>query len=67
MRPTSLLLLAGLFGQPVPAQQHNLLPVPASVTMGAGSLTLDSTFTAAITGYREPRLERAVQRAMRIW
>ncbi|MEI2718738.1 MAG: beta-N-acetylhexosaminidase [Gemmatimonadales bacterium] len=65
MRPTSLLLLAGLFGQPVPAQQHNLLPVPASVTMGAGSLTLDSTFTAAITGYREPRLERAVQRAMR--
>jgi|CXWL01.1.fsa_nt_gi hexosaminidase len=65
MRLAPLLLLSGLFGHPVPAQQHHLLPVPASVTMGAGYLTLDSSFSAAITGFRDPRLERAVQRTMR--
>jgi hexosaminidase len=65
MRLAPLVLLAGLFGQPVAAQEHLLLPVPASVTMGQGYLTLDSTFTAAITGFRDARLERAVQRAMR--
>jgi hexosaminidase len=65
MRLSPLLLFASLLASPVPAQEHLLLPVPASVTMGRGFLTLDSAFRASITGFRDARLERAVQRAMR--
>jgi hexosaminidase len=38
------------------------MPVPASTDFGDGHLTIDSTFRAALTGYSEPRLERAVAR-----
>ena len=40
----------------------NLLPVPASVQAGTGSLRVDSSFSVALTGHTEPRLERAVER-----
>ena len=41
----------------------NLMPTPASVRLtGGGSLRVDSSFSAALGGYREPRLDRAVQR-----
>jgi len=40
----------------------NLMPVPASVQPGTGSLRVDSTFSVALTGHREPRLDRAVER-----
>lgn len=65
MRLRILGLLGVLLAPALPAQQHNLLPVPASVAMGREYLTLDSSFTAAITGFRDARLERAVQRTMR--
>ena len=47
------------------AQAHsqlNLMPWPSSVQTGSGSLRVDSSFTVGITGYAEPRLDRAVRR-----
>ena len=41
----------------------NLMPLPANVQYGNGRLTIDSTFSIALTGYTEPRLQRAVSRA----
>src|SRR5947209_2899122 len=40
----------------------NLMPLPANVQSGAGSLRVDSTFSFAFTGYTERRLERAGER-----
>src|SRR5580658_6428496 len=45
-------------GQPV----LNLMPYPFSVQLGSGSLKIDSSFTASLTGYSEPRLDRATER-----
>jgi hexosaminidase len=43
----------------------NLMPLPANVQSGAGSLRVDSAFSVAFTGYTEPRLERAGERFLR--
>ena len=43
----------------------NLMPLPANVQSGAGSLKVDSTFSIAFTGNTEPRLERAGERFLR--
>ena len=43
----------------------NLMPLPASVQSGTGSLRVDSSFSVALTGYTEPRLERATERFLR--
>lgn len=43
----------------------NLMPLPANVQPGTGSLRIDSTFSVAFTGYSEPRLERAGERFLR--
>ncbi len=43
----------------------NLMPVPSSVQIGAGRLLVDSSFSVGITGYTEPRLDRAVERFLR--
>ncbi len=40
----------------------NLMPMPASVQGGTGSLRVDASFSVAITGHTEPRLERGVER-----
>lgn len=59
-----LLLIAG----GVKAQEQpklNLMPWPASVQMGSGGLRIDSSFSVALTGYTEARLDRAVQRFLR--
>ena len=42
----------------------NLMPLPASVQPGNGRLTVDSSFSIAITGYSEPRLQHAASRAL---
>lgn len=50
------------------AQQQtplNLMPYPSSVQTGEGSLRIDSSFTVALTGFTEPRLERAAERFLR--
>jgi hexosaminidase len=45
-------------------EQHrlNVVPAPASVQLGSGSLRIDGSFSVALTGYTEPRLDHAVQR-----
>ncbi len=40
----------------------NLMPMPASVQAGTGSLRIDSSFSVALTGHTEPRLNRGVER-----
>lgn len=59
--PASLFLLSPLLDAQQPAPLH-LMPVPASVQLGTGQLKVDSSFTVALTGYTEPRLQRAVVR-----
>jgi len=43
----------------------NLMPMPASVQTGTGALRIDSSFSIALAGHTEPRLDRAVQRFLR--
>lgn len=43
----------------------DLMPMPAQVELGQGELPVDQSFSVAITGHREPRLERAVERLLR--
>jgi hexosaminidase len=43
----------------------NVMPMPATLTLGAGRLMVSQTFSVAISGYTEPRLERAAQRFLR--
>jgi hexosaminidase len=60
-----MVVLAGFGVAPRGAAQQpqlNLMPVPASVQSGGGSLSVDSSFSVALTGYTEPRLELAVAR-----
>ncbi len=43
----------------------NVVPLPATVTPAAGRLLVSQTFSVAIAGYNDPRLERAAQRFLR--
>src|SRR5260370_30269769 len=66
-RISILTLSSLLYPAMTTAQQPalNLMPLPANVQPGAGSLRVDSTFSVAFTGYTEPRLERAGERFLR--
>jgi hexosaminidase len=61
--------LSALLSSPRGAAQEqrplNLMPMPSSVQARTGSLTVDSSFSVALTGYTEPRLDRAVERFLR--
>jgi hexosaminidase len=69
MQGIGLIALAlALYSADVRAQQPpqlNLMPVPASVQPGSGSLRIDPAFSVALTGHTEARLDRAVQRFLR--
>lgn len=39
-----------------------VIPYPAQVEFGSGEFIVDNTFSVAISGYTEPRLDRAIQR-----
>ena len=41
------------------------MPLPASVQTGSGGLRINSSFSVALTGHSEARLDRAVQRFLR--
>jgi len=43
-------------------RQLNLMPWPSSVQQGSGELRIDATFSVALTGHTEPRLEHSVAR-----
>jgi len=62
-----LLVCALLYPAMTTAQQSalNLMPVPATVQPGTGSLAVDSSFAISFTGYTEPRLDRAGERFLR--
>jgi hexosaminidase len=65
-RGLGLLVLGVLMMYPLAQAQEqrvlNLMPVPSSVQIGTGRLLVDSNFSVGLTGYTEPRLERAVER-----
>jgi hexosaminidase len=62
-----VLLCALLIPKLSSAQQPalNLMPLPANAQAGTGSLRIDSSFSVALTGHTEPRLERGVERFIR--
>jgi hexosaminidase len=48
----------GTAGEP----QVNVLPLPAKVQLGTGRLLIDHSFSLAVTGAQDARLDRAVER-----
>jgi hexosaminidase len=62
-RCASLLVAAAtLLSSQESPPQLNLMPWPAKVVMGQGSLAIGSTLSVVISGYSEPRLQNAVRR-----
>jgi hexosaminidase len=39
----------------------NIMPLPATYQFATGQLVIDQSFSVALTGYKEPRIERAVR------
>src|SRR5579884_3276350 len=67
MRIALLLTMSALFScvalaQPGPARELNLMPMPSQFQLGTGDMNINQSFTVALTGYKEPRLERAADR-----
>lgn len=65
MRTFWFVLVLCFFSYPASAQsgtQLNLMPMPSSVKPGAGVLPITASFSVENEGYREPRIDRAVQR-----
>ena len=66
IKALSLVALGILFYAPLLRGQQmttlNLMPIPANVQMGSGSLKIDSGFTVALTGHTDARLTGAVER-----
>lgn len=44
------------------SRELNIMPLPAAYQVGQGQLAVDQSFSVALTGYREPRLNSAVTR-----
>ena len=60
----SLLTVVLAFTRFVPSQSQpvtNLMPIPATIQLGSGQLIINQSFSIALTGQKEPRLERATQ------
>ena len=65
MRRLILLALVALVPAAVAGQSaHGIMPAPRSIALSAGGLRLDSTFTVAIRGHRDGRLERGIERLL---
>ena len=58
-------LLCATSATPQEQPKLDLMPWPANVQIGTGSLRIDSSFSVALTGHAEARLDRAVQRFLR--
>jgi hexosaminidase len=61
----AILMFSVTFGGLADAQvptSLKLMPVPANLQMGTGQLVVDASFSVAISGPRDPLLERAVDR-----
>jgi hexosaminidase len=57
-----LVAAATLLSAQQPVAQPNLMPWPAKIEMGQGSLAIGPTIRIALTGYWEPRLQSAARR-----
>jgi hexosaminidase len=47
------------------SREHRLMPVPAAIQFQAGRLKIDGSFTVAVDGYTDARLEAGIHRAAR--
>src|SRR5260370_7717647 len=45
-----------------PPHRLDLMPIPSLIQLGVGQLSVDRSFSVAITGVRDARLERGVVR-----
>jgi hexosaminidase len=61
-RRAGLLVLAATLATAQPPTQLNLMPWPAKVETGQGSLAIGPTILIAFMGYSEPRLDNAARR-----
>src|SRR5437016_6682602 len=64
MRILLILNVVFLLAPTTAAQRRelNLMPMPSSVRLGTGQLSIDQFFSVAVTGFQEATLERGVQR-----
>src|SRR6202051_3441224 len=58
---SAALMLASL-AMAQPQRRLNLMPMPSLIQLGVGQLPVDGSFSVAITGIRDARLERGVVR-----
>ena len=58
-------LLSALACAQPESRELNIMPLPAAYQLGSGQLAVDASFSVVSTGYREPRLDSAVQRFLR--
>jgi hexosaminidase len=49
-------------GKAASSPHLRLMPMPAQISVGEGKLVLDAGFRVALTGYQEPRIQKAVDR-----
>jgi hexosaminidase len=58
------LFMAGISARAQSTADLNVMPLPSKVQLGSGALKIDGTFSVALAGNREPRLDRARERFM---
>jgi hexosaminidase len=54
--------VSACFAHPQLPSTLNLMPLPSSYQLGSGQLLVDQSFSVALTGFKEARLDNAVQR-----
>ena len=61
----TMLVVLAMYSLAMSAEAQNapltLIPMPANIEMGAGQLVVDPSFSVAISGRKEPRLQRTVE------
>jgi hexosaminidase len=62
--PFPILFTIILTARVIPQTEHTLMPVPEKFFFGTGVLLVDSAFSVSLSGYIEPRLERAATRTL---
>jgi hexosaminidase len=59
---SNAVFLLTLIASAQPQQQLSLIPVPSSMQVGTGQLTINGSFSVAVSGYRDQILDHGVQR-----
>jgi hexosaminidase len=68
MRVFLFCMLLGLsaFAQSQPPSTLNLMPLPSNYQLGTGQMIVDQSFSVALAGFKEARLDNAAQRFLQI-